>query len=81
MTRNLGTIFVGVTRCSNNHGLFVLGAKGRDTGRGGVRAKINDHIALCNGRTEVIALINLSNDLQLGKMFRTRYEHASHSAF
>src|SRR3974390_1729167 len=70
-----------MTGSPNDHGLFVLGAKGRNGGRCLLGAEINNEIAAPNPRLKIIPLIDLTDNLQVRMLRNAGNQRATHAAF
>ena len=66
---------------ADDHGFFVRGAEGGESRRGAVGTEVNDDVALGEDGLEIVAFINLADDLQIGMLSSAGDEGPAHAAF
>src|SRR5438874_48178 len=70
-----------MSRSPNNQRFFVFGAKRHDSGCSAMRAEIEHHVPLPHNGSQIVALINLTDNLQISIMSRARQESPPHASF
>src|SRR5438093_1826002 len=70
-----------MTGSADNQSLFVGGAHQGDCRRCAVRAEVKDDVALADNGLQIVALINLADNLEVSLLRGTSDERAAHAAF
>jgi hypothetical protein len=78
---DLGLLGVGMSGGADYQRFLVRGAQFRKRNRAAVKAEIDDDIAIGDHCAQVVALVNLADDLQVGDLRGAIQKHLAHAAF